>query len=155
MKRTDLFFKFHSPPNSRASASAWSADIDRFMLVCRSKAEISPTYADRRPKLARLLNGFARKPLGKPKLDPKSGYFHSSPWHSRERDPVPFAAKSGGSFSKKLGQWLGNFVTHYVAKDVTQFRLIRRERQIVGVDIEGRRLYSRGFVNILKYQVNW
>ena len=59
------------------------AKID-IMIFCNiaphSKlARLLSSYADRRPKLARLLNDYARKPLGKPKLDPKSGYFHSSP----------------------------------------------------------------------------
>ena len=44
------------------------------------------------PKLARLLNRFARKPLGKPKLDPKSGYYLSfklQKWRIRLNEDLP------------------------------------------------------------------
>ena len=47
------------------------------VVVVVVEYKLLSSYANRRPKLARLLNCFARKPLGKPKLDPKSGYYLS------------------------------------------------------------------------------
>ena len=47
------------------------------VVVVVVEYKLLSSYADPRPKLARLLNCFAPKPLGKPKLDPKSGYYLS------------------------------------------------------------------------------
>ena len=64
-------------------------------------ARLLSSYADRRPKLARLLNCFARKQLGKPKLDPKSGYYLSfKPMTQQRRGPSPLRCKKYWQFLK-------------------------------------------------------